>query len=147
MSEKKVEQEILNHERELLRAKQAQDVEALRRIYADDLMLTGVLGEPTCSKSAIIEEVERGIAQRESAIASGKTFQTSAENEELKVTTFGETAVATYRFVVKITGENLDIHRKYRTTNVWTRRQGRWQIVAAHTALVLDPKQLASLGG
>jgi ketosteroid isomerase-like protein len=146
MSEK-IEQEILNHEAELLRAKQTLDLEALRRIYADDLMLTGVLGEPTCSKSAVIEEVQRGIAERESAIASGKSFQVSAENEDLKVATYGDTAVANYRFVVKVTGENLDIHRRYRTTNVWTRRQGRWQIVAAHTALILDAKQLASLGG
>ena len=73
MSEK-TEQEILNHEAELLRAKQTLDIEALRRIYADDLMLTGVLGEPTCSKSAIIEEVRRGIAERESASASGKSL-------------------------------------------------------------------------
>jgi ketosteroid isomerase-like protein len=146
MSEKR-EQEILNHEAELLRAKQTLDLEALRRIYADDLMLTGVLGEPTCSKSAVIEEVQRGIKERASAIASGKSFQVSAENEDLKVATCGDTAVAAYRFVVKVKGENVDTHRRYRTTNVWARRQDGWQIVAAHTSLVLDPKQLASLGG
>jgi hypothetical protein len=47
----------------------------------------------------------------------------------------------------KVKGENLEIHRKYRTTNVWARRQGGWQIVAAHMSLILDPKQLAMLGG
>jgi ketosteroid isomerase-like protein len=144
---KKIEQEILNHEAELLRAKQTLDVEALRRIYADDLVLTGVLGDPTCSKSAVIEEVQRGISERESAIASGKSFQVSAENEDVLVASCGDTAVANYRFVVKVTGENVNIHRRYRTTNVWTRRQDRWQIVVAHTALILDAKQLATLGG
>ena len=144
---KKIEQEILNHEAELLRAKQTLDVEALRRLYADDLMLTGVLGDPTCSKPAVIEEAQRGIAERESAIASGKAFRVSAENEDVLVATSGDTAVANYRFVVKVTGENVNIHRRYRTTNVWARRQGRWQIVAAHTALILDAKQLATLGG
>jgi ketosteroid isomerase-like protein len=143
----KIDEEILGLEAELLRAKQTLDIEVLRRTYADDLMLTGVLGEPTCSKPAVIEEVRRGIAQRESAIASGKSFQMSAEKEDVKVTTYGDTAVASYRFVVNVIGENLDIHRQYRTTNVWARRQGRWQIVAAHTSLVLDAKQLATLGG
>lgn len=141
-----IEREILSREAELLKAKQKLDIEALQRIYADDLMLTGVLGEPTCSKPAIIEEVQRGIAQRESAIASGKTFQASAENEDIKVATYGDTAVANYRFVVKVKADNLDIHRKYRTTNVWARRQGGWQIVAVHMSLILDPKQVAALG-
>ena len=142
-----IEREILSREAELLKAKQKLDIEALQRIYADDLMLTGVLGEPTCSKPAIIEEVQRGIAQRESAIASGKTFQASAENEDIKVATYGDTAVANYRFVVNVKADNLDIHRKYRTTNVWARRQGGWQIVAVHMSLILDPKQVAALGG
>ena len=143
----KTDQEIVSQEAELLRAKQTLDLELLRRIYADDLMMTGVLGEPTCSKPAIIEEVRRGIALRESAIASGRPVQMSAENEDMKVAACGDTAVASYRFVVKVKGENLDIHRRYRTTNVWTRREGGWQIVAAHTSLVLDAKQLAALGG
>ena len=30
---------------------------AIDRIYADDLLLTGVLGEPTCSKSAVMDEM------------------------------------------------------------------------------------------
>jgi ketosteroid isomerase-like protein len=142
-----IEREILNQEAELLKAKQTLDVEALQRIYADDLMLTGVLGEPTCSKPAILEEVQRGIAERERTIASGKTIQLSALNEDVKVATCGDTAIANYRFVVKVKGDNLDIHRRYRTTNVWARRQHGWQIVAAHTSLILDPKQLATLGG
>ena len=142
-----IEQEIRNHEAVLLQAKQTLDIEALRRIYADDLMMTGVLGDPICGKPAVIEEVQRGIAERERAIASGKTIQMSTENEDLKVTTCGDAAVANYRFVVRAKGENLDIHRRYRTTNVWALRQGRWQIVAAHTSLILDMKQLATLNG
>jgi ketosteroid isomerase-like protein len=141
-----IEQEILSHETELLKAKQTLDIEAMRRIYAEDLMLTGVLGEPTCSRPAIIEEVQRGIADRERAIASGRAVQVSAENEDVKVATYGDTAVANFRFVVKVKGENLDILRRYRVTNVWSRRNNRWQVVAAHMSPILDPKQLAALG-
>lgn len=36
---------------------------------------------------------------------------------------------------------------RYRMTNVWIKREGRRQIVAAHMAFVLDPKQAAALSG
>jgi len=58
----------------------------------------------------------------------------------------GNVAVTSYRFVVTIKGERIDVSRHYRTTNVWTKIQGRCQVVA-HTAFVLDPKQAARLAG
>jgi ketosteroid isomerase-like protein len=61
--------EILEQEEQLANAKRTLDLDAIDRIYADDLILTGVLGEPTCSKSAVIDEMRRGIAQRDAAKA------------------------------------------------------------------------------
>ncbi len=141
------EREILEQEEALALAKRTLDLEALDRLYADELLLTGVLGEPTCSKSAILDEVKRGIAERERATASGRPLVTACDNEDVKVATYGDAAIACYRFVVRIKGEDTDVHRRYRTTNVWMKRQGRWQIVAAHTAFVLDPRQAALLAG
>src|SRR5262245_23710827 len=69
------EQEILRSEEQLRDAKRALDMDALDRIYADDLLLTGVLGEPTCSKPAIMDEIKRGIAERANAKASGQQIQ------------------------------------------------------------------------
>ncbi len=140
-------QEILLQEEQLADAKRTLDLVALDRIYADELLMTGVLGEPTCTKAAIIDEAKRGIAQRESAVAGGQSFETSCNNEDVTVTTHGDTAIANYRFVVKFTGPNVDVHRRYRTTNVWIKRDGRWQIIGAHTAFVLDAKQAAMLTG
>ena len=137
----------LRQEEQLADAKRTLDLDALNRIYADDLLMTGVLGEPTCTKAAILDEAKRGIAQRESAAASGHAFETSCNNEDVTVATHGDTAIANYRFVVKFTGPSVDVHRRYRTTNVWIKRDGRWQIVAAHTAFVLDAKQAAMLTG
>ena len=139
--------EILQQEEQLAHAKRTLDLGAIDSIYADDLLLTGVLGEPTCSKSAVMDEVRRGIAERESAKAGGAQFETVTENEDTKVMALGETAIANYRFVVTIKGPNLNRHRRYRTTNVWAKRDGRWQIVAAHMAFVLDPRQAAMLSG
>lgn len=84
---------------------------------------------------------------RQQSAAAGKPLTTTYDKEDLKIVSLGDAAVATYRFVVQFTGEGIDIHRRYRTTNVWAKRQGRWQVVAAHTAFVLDPKQAAKLTG
>jgi ketosteroid isomerase-like protein len=139
--------EILEQEDRLATAKRTLDLDAIDRIYADDLLLTGVLGEPTCSKSAVLDEMRRGIAQRDAAKEQGTPFDARAENEDTKVVACGDTAIANYRFVVTFKGPDLDLRRRYRTTNVWVKRDGRWQIVAAHTAFVLDPQQAAMLSG
>lgn len=140
-------EQILQREDELVRAKRALDIETLDRLYGDDLLMTGVMGEPTCSKAAIIDEAKRGIAERSDAIASGRQIEMSAENEDVKVAAYGDTAITNYRFVVKATGPGMDVQHRYRATNVWLKREGRWQIVAAHMAFVLDPKQAAMLAG
>ena len=48
-------QEILRQEAQLADTKRTLDLDALNGIYADDLLMTGVLGEPTCTKAAIID--------------------------------------------------------------------------------------------
>jgi ketosteroid isomerase-like protein len=137
--------EILKQEAQLADARRTLDLAAIDRIYADDLLLTGVLGEPTCSKSAVMDEIRRGMAQREAAKTGGATFETSTETEDTKVVALGDTAIVNYRFVVTVKGPKLDFNRRYRTTNVWAKRDGRWQIVVAHTAFVLDSQQAAML--
>ena len=138
-------QEILFQEERLATAKRMLDLKTLDHIYADDLLMTGVLGEPTCTKAAIIEEVKRGIAERDSRANTAPAFETACRNEDVTVTAHGETAIANYRFIVTVTRPNGAVHRRYRTTNVWIQRDGRWQIVAAHTAFVLDAKQATML--
>lgn len=137
--------EILDQEEQLSNARRTLDLDAIDRIYADDLLMTSVLGEPTCSKSAVLDEMRRGIAERDAAKAEGTPFETRTENEDTKVVDLGDTAIANYRLVVMFTGPALDVRRRYRSTNVWAKRAGRWQIVAAHTAFVLDPQQAAML--
>ena len=142
-----MEQEIRQQEEQLAEAKRALDVGAIDRMYADDLLMTGVMGEPTCSKTAIIDEIKRGITERESARASGRQIEMSAENEDMKVVRHGDTAIANYRFVVKVSGPAMNVARRYRATNVWMKQDGRWQIIAAHMSFVLDRTQAAMLSG
>ena len=106
-------EEILQQEEQLANAKRTLDLDAIDRIYADDLLLTGVLGEPTCSKGAVMDEMRRGIAQRDAAKPGGAGFETRTENEDTKIVPLGDAAVANYRFVVTLKGPNLDIRRQY----------------------------------
>ena len=72
-------QEILRQEEQLADANRTLDLDALNRIYADELLMTGVLGEPTCTKAAILDEAKRGSAQREGAAASRQECETSCK--------------------------------------------------------------------
>ena len=139
-----IEREILAQEEALTLATRTLNIDALDRVYADDILMTGVLGE-TCGKALLMDEARRGVAQRESAATAGKQFEGSYDKEDIKVVLLGDTVVTGCRFVVKMKGPGIDVHRRYRTTNVWAKRDGNWQIVAAHTAFVLGPKQVASL--
>ena len=94
-------EEILQQEEQLANAKRTLDLDAIDRIYADDLLLTGVLGEPTCSKSAVLDEMRQGIAQRDAAHSGGAGFETRTENEDTKIVPLGDAAVANYRLVVR----------------------------------------------
>jgi ketosteroid isomerase-like protein len=101
-------------------------------------MFTGVTGEP-CGKAALMTEAARGLTDRKNAAAQGKTFVASVDKEDIKVVTHGDTAVSSYRFVVRVQGEAVDVHRRYRTTNVWLKRSGQWQIIGGQMTS-LDPQ-------
>lgn len=146
MSER-LTREIIAQEEQLSRATRTLDLDALDRLYADDMMMTSVLGETGQGKAAVMDEARRGATMRQQAAEAGKPVTTSYDKEDLTVVPLGDAAVTSYRFVVNINGENIKIHRRYRTTNIWAKRQGHWQVVAAHTAFVLDPKQAAKLAG
>ena len=133
-----IEQEILTLEENLTQAKRQLDIAAFDRIYADDVLFTAVTGE-VCGKAGLMTEAARGVAERDAATAQGRKFSTSIDKEDIRVVTHGDTAVASYRFVVRVQGEGIDIHRRYRTTNVWLKRAGQWQVIGGHMAS-LDPQ-------
>ena len=132
------EQEILMQEENLTQAMRKLDISAFDRLVADDVMFTGVTGE-VGGKAGMMTELARGIAERDSAAAQGKKLVLSFDKEDYKIVTHGDTAVTSHRFMQRIQGEGMDIHRRYRTTTVWLKRGDQWQIVAGHTAS-LDPQ-------
>jgi ketosteroid isomerase-like protein len=132
------EEEILTQEENLTQAQRQLDISALDRLFADDVMFTGVMGQ-TCGKAGLVSEWKEGIAQRDKAIAEGKKIVGSFDKEDMKVVSHGDTAVTSYRFMIRFQGDGLDVNRRYRRTLVWLKREGQWQVIAGHMSS-LDPQ-------
>jgi ketosteroid isomerase-like protein len=119
-----VEQEIRNLEEELTQTEMRVDVDALDRVYADDIMVTAPIG--ICvDKPAVMSEIRQ---------AAEKAIIGRYDKDDLKVRAYGDTAVSSYRMTAWATVEGTEIKRALCITNVWMRRNGGWQIVARHTA-------------
>ena len=119
-----VEKEILTLEEELTQTEMRLDVEALDRIYADDIMVTAPIG--LCvDKPAVMTEVR---------LAADKAKVERYDKDDLKVRAYGDTAVTSYRMTAEAKLEGTEIKRQLCITNVWLKRNGSWQIVARHTA-------------
>lgn len=119
-----VEHEVVKLEEELTQTEMRVDVQALDRIYADDIMVTAPIG--ICvDKPAVMVEIR---AAADGAVVS------KYDKEDLKVRAFGYTAVSSYRMSAEALFEGTEIKRQLCVTNVWMKRSGQWQIVARHTA-------------
>jgi ketosteroid isomerase-like protein len=123
-----VEKDIVKLEEELTQTEMRLDVEALNRIYADDIMVTAPIG--ICvDKPAVMTEVRQ---------AAQKATVGKYNKDDLRVRAFGETAVTSYRITADAKFEGVEIKRSLCITNVWMKRDSGWQIVARHTASLPD---------
>ncbi|HXG67491.1 MAG TPA: nuclear transport factor 2 family protein, partial [Blastocatellia bacterium] len=102
---------------ELYAALGRNDAAALDRIYADDYTLVNESGELTTK------------APRLAAIKSGELKYESVGFDDANVRLYGDTAVATYRALVKGQSKGQDIGGQLRVTVTLVKMKGRWQVV------------------
>jgi len=133
-----VEKEIRKLEEELTQSEMRVDVAALDSVYAEDIMVTAPIG--ICvDKPAVMTEVHQ---------AANKATIEKYDKDNLQVRAHGETAAVTsYRITAKARFEETDINARFCITNVWLKRDGRWQIVARHTANLEQPAAAVPAGG
>ncbi|HET9528419.1 MAG TPA: nuclear transport factor 2 family protein [Pyrinomonadaceae bacterium] len=130
-----VEAEINKIERDWSAAAKAKDVDTIRRILADDIVLTYPDGS-TGTKADEVQLVETG------AITSD-----SWDMFDTKVTVLdADAAFITGRAVIKNgklkdpkSQQTIDITGEYRFLDVFAKRNGRWQAVASHVTKVQAP--------
>src|SRR5215813_3836367 len=115
-----IEKQIFKLEEELTQTEMRVDVDALDRIYADDIMVTAPIG--ICvDKPAVMTEICQ---------ASDKAVVARYDKDDLKVRAYGDTAVSSYRMTAEATVDASQIKRSLCITNVWMKRNQSWQIVA-----------------
>ena len=102
------------------------DGAVFRRLLADGFVYTE--DDRSMSRDEVLHEV-----------VAGADTVTAAHNEDMHVRRFGQTAVVTGWLVVAGHGPGGPFDRRYRFTDTWVRRGGRWQIVAAQDYLVPSP--------
>lgn len=122
-----VEQELLKLERDWLDAYTKRDVAAMDRIEADDFMITFPDGSVR-TKADEIASLKKPAPEGQPPI-----FMTA----DTKVRVYGDTAVLTGKVIQKGTyaegprkGQDFNIQSRY--TDVYVKRNGRWQVVASH---------------
>ena len=100
------------------------DAAFLQKPFADEYLSTGSSGA-TYSK-----------AQDLANVTSEGTSLTSFALTDLKVRVYGDTAVVTGLNTTKSTFKGKDDSGAYRFTDVFVKRDGRWQVVATQGTLV-----------
>ncbi len=115
-----IEQEVLALEHAWAAAYVNADLEALDRLEAEEWICTTAKGE-IYRKADDIREV-----------GNGSFKATAFEMSDLTVQVYGDTVVITGRQTEKATYKGKDASAVYRITDVWLRRDGRWQAIASH---------------
>ncbi len=116
----KVEQSLMQMEREWVEAAQKKGTDTLNRILADDWVGQGPTG--TATKAEALAELKSGDSKLES-ITLG----------DMKVRVFGDTAVVAGTDDEKSSYKGKDTSGHYTWTDVFVKRQGKWQAVASQS--------------
>lgn len=117
----KAVEEVLRVEREWARALTARDLDALRRIYADDLVYVHSGGNAE-TKPEFLARVESG----------GLRYQ-KVELVEPKVRVYGDAAVVNGTFDVDVQVDGRPVSTRVVYVHVYARQDGRWRLVAHQT--------------
>jgi ketosteroid isomerase-like protein len=122
-STQKVERELIELERQLSDALARQDASVLDRLWSESLVFTFPNGQ-------VSNKAQRLAAQKPSSDPN----QLTNRNEEVKVYSYGNSAVVTVRSRWTDQTGAKQFGDPYQATHVWVKQNGRWQLVAAHVS-------------
>ena len=122
-----VEQTLLQLERDWEQANAKNDLAALDRILAPEFVNTDSDGRL------------RTRAEVMAARKSGAVKFTAFTQDDYNVHLFGDTAIVTGRMTIRGIRDGKDYSGQERFTDVFVRRDGRWQAVSTHASRVAKP--------
>jgi uncharacterized protein (TIGR02246 family) len=109
---------LMKIERDAAAALSKNDLAAFAGVFAEDAVFTGPDGAVQ-TKAQLLADLKSGALVIESTVIS-----------DMKVRVFGESAVVTYTTTDKGRYKGRDISGRYRWTDTFVRRGGKWQVVA-----------------
>lgn len=118
---------LLQMEKDILAAVIKRDTAALGPFFNDDFVATLPDGT-TQTKAEFL-----------AGLKAGDLVIGSSEMDDTKVRVYGDAAVVTYASTDKGTYKGADIGGRYRWTDTFVRRGGKWQIVASHGTPIARP--------
>ena len=117
------ESEVRRLERQWLDAYQERDTAAMRRIVADDFLITFPDGSMQ-DKPQVVASLEASRAQGQGS----PRFWT----EDVRSRTYGRTVILTGTVVTAYARDGRTVEDRMRYTDTYVERGGRWQVVASH---------------
>lgn len=116
------EQELIKLENDWLQAFFKNDGAFAARFLADDYLGTDEHGD--------VKDRTQKVAE----IKAGEHLSTSGELDNIRVRVYGEAAVITGRHIMKGLFQGKEYRSPYLWTDVFIKRDGRWQCVASHVS-------------
>lgn len=127
----KIEAELMQTERDIGAANVRRDKSYFERIEADEFLFTDSGGGVT-TKAEDVASLDK---------PAGEFKLVSYSVDNMKVRLYGKTAVVTGIATTTSRGKDREVTGKNRFTDVFVRRDGRWQIVAGHSSRVREPQK------
>ncbi len=126
-NQSKIQREILDLDTQRMRAMVHVDIAALDRILADDLTYTHTTGRVD-TKATLL-----------AALRSGELKYQMIEPKNVEARAYGDAAVVTGRATVAVEAGNQKSSFQIRFTDVYVKRQGRWQMCAWQSTRLPQP--------
>jgi ketosteroid isomerase-like protein len=116
-----LEQAVLKLEQEWVDALIKADAPKLETLYADTLVYT--------HSSGSVDDKAKYLAN----LKAGGTKYISIDRDDIKVNTYGDTAIVTCHALIKLKANGADRTVDARMIHVYSKIKGRWQMVAHQT--------------
>jgi hypothetical protein len=113
--------ELVELAHDLARAVSEHDVERLEELLADEFTLQGAAGQ--LDREAFLEA------------AAGPYEIDEFTYEQIDPEIYGNTAVLVSRYTQAARLDGRDLSHRMNVTDIWTRRNARWQIVRRHATI------------
>lgn len=127
--DQKVGQQIVNMEQKSRDAMVKGDTSWSQQNLADDFTGIGSMGQVVDKQTAVSDR------------QSGKLKYQSIEPIDQQVNVLGDTAVFNGHGRVKFMYNGRDMSGEYRVTHVWTKRNGKWQMVSSQSTKIEQPQE------